>query len=238
MDDCRTYVVGDTNCALLLLDPTKGFTLTEKKPCQFDHWYHSLANLDSRYFVVTGSGNEDYGAKCERYDTVQNEWLTLPNLKHPRYFHASCSHNNKVYVVGGKDAETDKLIEGGAIEVLDLNLDQKDWQWQVVKTDKLLERFYLGLTCFQGQLVIFGGEDDEDVRQDVVVFNPDHGNLNQLNIQLPDEFYTTTNLTIIDEKDNQFISYNNYYNCLIAFDLHQKMVELAHTQNGELQVCK
>lgn len=51
--------------------------------------------------VVTGSRNEDGGAKAEIYDSISDKWNSLPDLPQIRWLHSSVSVKQVVYLFGG-----------------------------------------------------------------------------------------------------------------------------------------
>ena len=89
---------------------------------------HACCTYQDRYVIVSGSEYQhtESADTSEMYDTVKNTWELLPNLKEPRWGHASCAAGNKVFVFCGRSClETAKDL--ASIEVLDLKNQVDGW---------------------------------------------------------------------------------------------------------------
>ena len=77
---------------------------------------------------ILGGGNYSEGKKAVYsdkvyiYDIEKNEWTEGPRLSSKRYGSMATLVNNKIYLFGGKNSETNEMIN--TVEVLDLNTNE------------------------------------------------------------------------------------------------------------------
>ena len=120
----------------------------------------SLARVNRKLVIVTGGyyrGN--YQSYTYALEVNAGKWKTLPDLKIPRQYHASCAVKNKVYVIAGKTTGR-KLLQ--TIEMLDMNNQSLMNSWSILKGLQSLLRFYPFVSAVgDKKLLIYGGVDNE-----------------------------------------------------------------------------
>ena len=107
------------------------FKLDLLASCKHPRNGHGITNVGSSQVVVTGTriGN---GATCEAYDVKSNKWSDLPELNNGRYYHSSCTFNQKqVFVFCGLCTTSKKYLD--TIEVLDFSTNATQWQMFEIK---------------------------------------------------------------------------------------------------------
>ncbi len=98
--------------------------------------------------------------------SIAGEWVSAPPLSVPRAGAASVVWQNKIYVFGGKSLNN-RILK--TVEVYDPTTGQ--WDTTSVKPMKK-GRYNLAAVVFQNKIYIIGGRNDDDVSDDVYVYDP------------------------------------------------------------------
>jgi hypothetical protein len=106
----KLYILGgiddynDVSKIFLEYDPIKGIMRRLAEP-NYPHSRHSLFAYNNQIFVIGGDGLE-----CEKYDIINNQWTTLPNLYFKQVYPVLYVHTNILYSFFGID-ENDKKTD-------------------------------------------------------------------------------------------------------------------------------
>ena len=150
-------------------DPYKN-TLKRLPDSKFTHSRHSLFAYNNQIFVVGGDRLE-----CEKYDIINNEWSTLPNLSFKQIYPVLYVHNNILYSFFGIDENFKKTDNA---QKLILKNNRSKWTKLVYKrNDCNLCVYGCGIAKISDDSILFlGGMDETGIRQDAIQF--DFSNLN------------------------------------------------------------
>ena len=105
------------------------------KPMQTPRAFLAAVNCDGVVYAIGGRAGQDYSTTLktvEKYDSSTNKWNYVSDMNFKRV-HAACVLRNKIYVVGGLDAD-DKVVT--LIDCYDPTCDT----WSVVRT--ITEKLY------------------------------------------------------------------------------------------------
>ena len=80
------------------------FKCVEKAPMLYDRFCHSATSYGGDQIIVAGACEEcdDGFYKAEKYSVSENKWTELPDLNEGRFYHASCTLKDDVYIFCGK----------------------------------------------------------------------------------------------------------------------------------------
>jgi hypothetical protein len=68
---------------------------------------HSMSSIGDRLYVIGGYNQDGEGVgPIECYDLASQTWSTTGALNTPRWFHTSLTYDNKIYILGGKIANS------------------------------------------------------------------------------------------------------------------------------------
>ena len=150
-------------------DPYKN-TLKRLPDSKFTHSRHSLFAYNNQIFVVGGDRLE-----CEKYDIINNEWSTLPNLSFKQIYPVLYVHNNILYSFFGIDENFKKTDNA---QKLILKNNRSKWTKLIYKrNDCNLCVYGCGIAKISDDSILFlGGMDETGIRQDAIQF--DFSNLN------------------------------------------------------------
>ncbi|XP_027893682.1 kelch-like protein 33 [Xiphophorus couchianus] len=97
------------------------------------------------------------------------EWKLLTKIPEPpRFRHAVCLFNNKLYILGGRKYY-------GSLDVLKsaTRLDLTQWKWEQLP-DMLCPRDYFAAVCLDAKVFVLGGNyDDSQYTDDVQFYSPE-----------------------------------------------------------------
>jgi len=88
-------------------------TVTKKCDMLIEKYFHSLCKHGYLIFSIGGWDSSKVSTNdCERYDSKNDKWVSLPNLLYARYWCAAFNFNNEwVYALGGKDGDPINKVE-------------------------------------------------------------------------------------------------------------------------------
>ena len=115
----------------------------------------------------TRSIREEYFAKAERFDTVENKWEEIADMHEGRSDAFGVANENKIFVAGG-------LRNGKKLKTCEIyNISTNEWQL-VAKLN--VPRCYGSMVCLNGKLYVLGGGNDRNQRElSVECFDPANG---------------------------------------------------------------
>ena len=115
----------------------------------------------------TRSIREEYFAKAERFDTVENKWEEIADMHEGRMHAFGVATENKIFVAGG-------LCNGKKLKTCEIyNISTNAWQL-VAKLN--VPRCYGSMVCLNGKLYVLGGGNDRNQRElSVECFDPANG---------------------------------------------------------------
>jgi N-acetylneuraminic acid mutarotase len=119
------------------------------------------ASVGNELYIIGGQDvDEELLATVERYDSSQNIWSAAPSLPRPLCVHCACTVGNTIYVLGGiEQDEVGELISVN--NVLKFDCGKQTWS-EVAPMPE--ERDNAGACVVDGDIYIFGGRTDDDVR--------------------------------------------------------------------------
>ena len=105
------------------------------EPMQTSRHWVAAVNCGGVVFAIGGRSGEDYSTTLktvEKYDSLENKWKYVSDMNFKRRGHAACVLRNKIYVVGGVDADGNPVTQ---IECYDPTCDT----WSIVdNTNEML----------------------------------------------------------------------------------------------------
>ena len=166
----KLYILGGiddfsrSTSIFLEYDPIKNI-LKRLPDSKYTHSRHSLFAYNNQIFVVGGDRIE-----CEKYDIIQNEWSTLPNLSFKQIYPVLYVHNDILYSFFGIDESIRKTDEA---QKLNLKNSRSKWTKLAYKRNKCnLFLYGCGIAKISDNVVLFlGGMDDNCIRQDAIQFD-------------------------------------------------------------------
>ena len=96
---------------------------------------------------------EEYVAKAERFDTVENKWEEIADMHEGRNDAFGVATENKIFVAGG-------LRNGTKLKTCEM-YDTSTNGWQLV-ANLNVPRFCGSMVCLNGKLYVLGGENDSN----------------------------------------------------------------------------
>jgi N-acetylneuraminic acid mutarotase len=119
------------------------------------------ASVGNELYIIGGEEVEQEPlATVERYDSSQNIWSAAPSLPRPLCVHCACTVGNAIYVLGG--VEHDEVGELITVNnVLKFDCGKQIWSEAPPMPE---ERDDAGACVVDGDIYIFGGKTDNDVR--------------------------------------------------------------------------
>ena len=107
---------------------------------------------------------EEYVAKAQRFDTVENKWEEIADMHEGRNDAFGVATENKIFVAGGLRNRT-KLK---TCEIYNISTNE----WQLV-ANLNVPRFHGSMICLSGKLYVLGGRNDRNQRElSVECFDP------------------------------------------------------------------
>ena len=166
----KLYILGgiddDNNASKIFLeyDPIKGIIRRLAEP-YYPHSRHSLFAYNNQIFVVGGDGLE-----CEKYDIINNQWSTLPNLSFRQVYPVLYVHNDILYSFFGINENERKTDDA---QKLILKNNRGKWTKVVYKRNGCdLKVYGCGIAKTNDNCVLFlGGMDDKGIRKDAIQFD-------------------------------------------------------------------
>jgi len=166
----KLYILGgiddDNNASKIFLeyDPIKGIIRRLAEP-YYPHSRHSLFAYNNQIFVVGGDGLE-----CEKYDIINNQWSTLPNLSFKQVYPVLYVHNDILYSFFGINENERKTDDA---QKLILKNNRGKWTKVVYKRNGCdLKVYGCGIAKTNDNCVLFlGGMDDKGIRKDAIQFD-------------------------------------------------------------------
>ena len=166
----KLYILGGINDfsqstkIFLEYDPVKE-SIKRLPDCKYNHSRHSLFAYDNQIFVVGGDRLE-----CEKYDIINNEWKSLPNILFKQIYPVLYVHNDILYSFFGIDENIRKTDDAQK-----LNLKNSKSKWMRLnykRNDCNLCVFGCGIAKIDDNSVLFlGGMDDTGVRNEAIKFD-------------------------------------------------------------------
>ena len=113
------------------------------------------------------SHREEYVAKAERFDTVENKWEEIVDMHEGRSCAFGVATENKIFVTGG-------LRNGTKLKTCEIyNISTNEWQ---LVANLNVPRFHGSMVCLNGKLYVLGGINDRNQRElSVECFDPANG---------------------------------------------------------------
>ena len=166
----KLYILGgiddDNNASKIFLeyDPIKGIIRRLAEP-YYPHSRHSLFAYNNQIFVVGGDGLE-----CEKYDIINNQWSTLPNLSFKQVYPVLYVHNDILYSFFGINENERKTDDA---QKLILKNNRGKWTKVIYKRNGCdLKVYGCGIAKTNDNCVLFlGGMDDKGIRKDAIQFD-------------------------------------------------------------------
>ena len=168
----KLYILGgmddfnQSSKIFLEYDPYKNI-IKRLPDSKYTHSRHSLFAYNNEIFVVGGDRLE-----CEKYDIINNEWKTLPNLAFKQIYPVLYIHNDVLYSFFGID---DSIQKTDNIQKLILNKYKSKWTKLDYKRNGCnLFLFGCGVAEIDDNNILFlGGMDDNGVRDETIKFDFD-----------------------------------------------------------------
>ena len=166
----RLYILGgvddfsQSTKIFLEYDPFKN-TIKRLPDSKFTHSRHSLFAYNNQIYIVGGDRLE-----CEKYDIINNEWNTLPNLSFKQIYPVLYVHNDILYSFFGIDENFKKTDNA---QKLILKNNRSKWTKLVYKRNNCNLCVYgCGIAKVGDNSILFlGGMDDTGIRQDAIQFD-------------------------------------------------------------------
>ena len=107
---------------------------------------------------------EEYVAKAQRFDTVENKWEEIADMHEGRSDAFGVANENKIFVAGG-------LRNGTKLKTCEIyNISTNEWQ---LVANLNVPRFHGSMICLNGKLYVLGGRNDRNQRElSVECFDP------------------------------------------------------------------
>ena len=102
------------------------------------------------------SHREEYVAKAERFDTVENKWEEIVDMHEGRSCAFGVATENKIFVTGG-------LRNGTKLKTCEIyNISTNEWQ---LVANLNVPRCYGSMVCLNGKLYALGGGNEKGTRE-------------------------------------------------------------------------
>ena len=195
LDECawvnhnnKLYILGGTDDfnkptqIFLEYDPIKNI-LRRLPDSKYTHSRHNLFSYNNQIYVVGGDRLE-----CEKYDIINNEWSTLPNLMFKQIYPVLYVHNDILYSFFGIDENIKKTDSAQK-----LNLKNSRGKWTKLtykRNDCNLCLYGCGIAKTGENTIMFlGGMDDNGIRQDAIQFDFSNMSASKSNYLLEEKAY-------------------------------------------------
>ena len=208
LDECswvnhnnKLYILGGTDDfnkpskIFLEYDPIKN-SIRRLPDSQFSHSRHNLFSYNNQIFVVGGDRLE-----CEKYDIINNEWSSLPNLSFKQIYPVLYVHNDILYSFFGIDENIKKTDNA---QKLNLKNSRSKWTRLTYKrNDCNLCVYGCGIAKTDENCIMFlGGMDDNGIRNDAIQFDFSNLSATKTNYQLEEKaFFKDSVLLKLNSKD-------------------------------------
>lgn len=124
----------------------------------------AVATYEGKIYTIGGSNLEEPTAVVERYDPLNNVWVTLNDKPTPVTQVQGATIGGRIYVPGGENRD------GTVLNIFE-SYDPRNQQWQ--QLPPLPEpRSRYGLASFEGRLYLFGGWDGSQYCAEVFIYDP------------------------------------------------------------------
>ena len=123
--------------------------LSSHEGCRFESCVVAAGN---HLYVCGGRIKSDYFTKAERFDTVENKWEEIANMKQKRVGSFGAATEGKVFVAGGENFE----MYLKTCEMFNISTNE----WQLIGR-LTVHRIYGSMVCLKGTLYVLGGLSDE-----------------------------------------------------------------------------
>lgn len=124
----------------------------------------AVATYDGKIYTIGGSDLQGPTAVVERYDPLNNVWVTLNDKPTPVTQVQGATIGGRIYVPGGENGY------GTVLNIFE-SYDPRNQQWQ--QLPPLPEpRSRYGLANFEGRLYLFGGWDGSQYCAEVFIYDP------------------------------------------------------------------
>ena len=163
-------------------DPYKN-SIKRLPDSKFTHSRHSLFAYNNQIFVVGGDRLE-----CEKFDIINNEWSTLPNLSFKQIYPVLYVHNDILYSFFGIDENFKKTDNA---QKLILKNNRSKWTKLVYKrNDCNLCVYGCGIAKISDNSILFlGGMDETGIRQDAIQFDFSNLTATKTNFMIEEKAY-------------------------------------------------
>ena len=163
-------------------DPYKN-SIKRLPDSKFTHSRHSLFAYNNQIFVVGGDRLE-----CEKFDIINNEWSTLPNLSFKQIYPVLYVHNDILYSFFGIDENFKKTDNA---QKLILKNNRSKWTKLVYKrNDCNLCVYGCGIAKISDNSILFlGGMDETGIRQDAIQFDFSNLTATKTNFMVEEKAY-------------------------------------------------
>jgi hypothetical protein len=188
-----------------LLLPLKSYIKT-KASMPVSRQFHATTISGEFLYALGGESNEKYIESTHRYHMSLNKWQTLPSLAQAKIFLCACVFNDiMLYAFGGYDGETHlQTIE-------QLNVKEEMTAWSTVKlkesSSQLLGVKWGGVLCLKDGIVLFGGDDGDEFRDEAMWFSPVEEELSESDHSLNAEEHFLNRKAVVYEKNAFIVGY-------------------------------
>ena len=135
--------------------------LSSHEGCREDPFVVAAGN---HLYVCGGRINRDYVTKAERFDTVENKWEEIANMREKRASAFGVATEGKIFLAGG----TQGWISWVKCEMFNILTNQ----WQLIRSLNV-HRACGSMVCLKGTLFVLGGTNDHGLGQlSVECYNP------------------------------------------------------------------
>ncbi|XP_022799769.1 kelch-like protein 8 [Stylophora pistillata] len=118
-------------------------------------------------YVIGGAPWEgQFGAKAERFDTVENTWEEIADMKEERGGTFGVAMKEKIFVAGGRHRERNPLLQ--TCEMYNKSTNE----WQLVGSLNA-PRVYGNMICLNQKLYVLGGKNEQNQAElNIECFDP------------------------------------------------------------------
>ncbi|PFX13856.1 Kelch-like protein 3 [Stylophora pistillata] len=95
----------------------------------------------------------DYSAKAERFDTVENKWEEIADMREERSRAFGVAFQEKIFIAGG-------ISRKGKLQTCEMYTTSTN-AWQCI-ANLNIPRYYGNMVCLNGQLYVLGGLNERD----------------------------------------------------------------------------
>ena len=155
---------GQSTQVFLEYDPYKNI-IKRLPDSKYTHSRHSIYVYNNEIYVIGGDKLE-----CEKYDIINNEWKTLPNLAFKQIYPVLYVHKDILYSFFGIDENIRKTDN---VQKLNLKNNRSKWVKLTYNRNECDLRMYgCGVAQINENCILFlGGMDDNGVRDETIQFD-------------------------------------------------------------------